>query len=356
MEPLTLIMPCGGRSTRFNMQKPKWMLTHPNGNLMLIETISGLNTKNISRIIIILIKEHIENNKLNLDKVSNKIYEITNIVPDFLILDDFTKSQSETVSKGILAKSITGPIFIKDCDNYFNVNPISGNYVCISELEKDTNAINKGYVSLDKFGKLLGIVEKTVINNKFCAGGYAFEDAKYFVEIFNKLEKLKCINQEEIYISHIIQQMLLENISFDVKNIEKYKDWGTIENWEKYFRSYKTLFIDLDGTLVKNSSEYFDNIWGETDGLKNNIEIINKLYDTNRCTIIITTSRKDTYKQKTIDQLNKLNIKYHNILFNLPHAQRIIINDYSNSNPYPSVLALNLKRDEDNLKELLLWI
>ncbi|MEJ7682686.1 MAG: hypothetical protein WKG06_33480 [Segetibacter sp.] len=36
-----------------------------------------------------------------------------------------------------------------------------------------------------------------------------------------------------------------------------YSDWGTIEDWDRFKRSYATLFVDLDGTLVKNSSWHF---------------------------------------------------------------------------------------------------
>ena len=37
----------------------------------------------------------------------------------------------------------------------------------------------------------------------------------------------------------------------------------------------------------------------------------------------------------------------------LNHSKRIIINDYSNSNPYKSCDAINLKRNADDLKEIL---
>lgn len=38
---------------------------------------------------------------------------------------------------------------------------------------------------------------------------------------------------------------------------------------------------------------------------------------------------------------------------NLNHTRRIIINDYSKSNPYKSCDAINLKRNSDDLKEIL---
>ena len=38
----TLILPCAGKSTRFKNTRPKWSLTHPYGELMLIQGIKGL--------------------------------------------------------------------------------------------------------------------------------------------------------------------------------------------------------------------------------------------------------------------------------------------------------------------------
>lgn len=347
----TLIMPCAGKSSRFNNSRPKYLLTHPNGNLMLIEAINGLNLTSITNIIITVVKEHIEINKVNLDKIKDKIFELKGIRPDFLILDEFTTSQSDTVYKTIQIKNIEGSIFIKDCDNYFDVEISNKNLVCISTLQNGTNAINKSYVSLNKYGYLSGIVEKQVISDKFCVGGYSFKDAITFKKNFEELMNLKSINQGEIYISHVVQKMLLNQETFEVAQVENYSDWGTIDDWKKYTSQFKTIFIDLDGTLVINSSEYFEPVWGESPGLLNNIAIINSFYDQGKTKIIITTSRKET--PETLNQLKKLGIKYHQIIFNLPHAQRVLINDYSDTNPYPSAVAVCLARNEDNLKDLI---
>ena len=50
--------------------------------------------------------------------------------------------------------------------------------------------------------------------------------------------------------------MIHDGIKFKPVLVSDYIDWGTIDDWEEYKNEYKTLFIDLDGTLVKNSGEY----------------------------------------------------------------------------------------------------
>ncbi len=353
---LTLIVPCAGKSTRFVGQRPKWMLTHPNGNLMLIESINGLNTDNVSDIIITVVKSHILGGKVNLQKIEEKIFQLKGIKPQFLILEDFTSSQSETVYKTIQEKSITGAIFVKDCDNYFNANVECGNYLCFSSLKANINSSNKSYIICDKFDNLTGIVEKVVVGSRFCVGGYSFADAKEFSKTFEKVVLFNGINTGEIYISHIIQQMLLEKQVFEIMEVSNYKDWGTKEDWQKYTKTYSTIFIDLDGVLFQNSSEYFEPSWGTSDGLKSNIALINKLFEDGRTTIIITTSRKKEYEEATLDQLKMVGLKYHQIIFDLPHSQRILINDFSDTNTFPSSISINLKRNSDELDSFLKFL
>lgn len=349
----TLIIPCAGKSTRFSDVRPKYMLVHPFGDLMLVQSILGLDLSDVKRIVITLVKEHIEDYKLDLQALSDRIFELKNIKPDFCILENFTASQSETVYQTILASQISGPIHIKDCDNYFETLLVNKNNVCISTLSNDMNATNKSYVSIDKFGYLSGIVEKQIIGNTFCVGCYSFQNANEFIISFKEVINMKSVNTKEIYISHIIQNMILNDKMFEIQLVKNYLDWGTIEDWNKYRKQFNTIFVDLDGILVYNASEFFEPKWGTSQPLQNNIEIINNLYDSGKSMIIITTSRKDKYKLQTLQQLQDLNIKFHKIIFDLPHAQRILINDFSNSNPYPSATAISIKRDGDNLKEML---
>ena len=46
-----LILPAAGQSTRFPNTRPKWMLTHPGGNMMVVEAIRGLNLADFESIL-----------------------------------------------------------------------------------------------------------------------------------------------------------------------------------------------------------------------------------------------------------------------------------------------------------------
>ena len=45
-----LLIPAAGKSSRFPNMRPKWMLTHPNGNMMFVESISGLDLSEFENI------------------------------------------------------------------------------------------------------------------------------------------------------------------------------------------------------------------------------------------------------------------------------------------------------------------
>jgi hypothetical protein len=111
--------------------------------------------------------------------------------------------------------------------------------------------------------------------------------------------------------------------------------------------------VDVDGVVVNNSAEFFEPTWGTTGPIERNVEYINKLYEGGRVQIILVTSRKSYTRKVTEKQLKRVGLRYHKIVFGMLHAKRILINDYSNSNPYRSCDAINIKRDSSELPELL---
>tara|TARA_A100001201_G_scaffold25191_1_gene28382 strand:- start:1950 stop:2855 length:906 start_codon:yes stop_codon:yes gene_type:complete len=298
-----------------------------------------------------VLKKDVE--KYNLKDAILKAFEQFDIKFNLLELDEPTSSQSETVSIMIDKLNINGNIFINDSDGYFYMSDIQPDAVCVYSLQdmEDVIAKNKSYVDIDNNGYIKTIVEKTVISELFCCGGYSFSDAQLFSATYKKLKDI--VSESEIYVSHVIQQQLLDGNNFKIIKVNDFIDWGTLSDWNRYKDQYKTIFTDLDGVLVESSAELFPPYWGTTEAIQENVNLINKLYDTGKVRIIITTSRKSAYKEKTLNQLDRLNIKYHEIIFDLLHCQRILINDYSKTNPYPTAKSCNLIRNSESLEDLL---
>ena len=140
---------------------------------------------------------------------------------NLLELDEPTSSQSETVSIMIDKLNINGNIFINDSDGYFYVDDIQPDTVCVYSLQdmEDVIAKNKSYVDIDNNGYIKTIVEKTVISELFCCGGYSFSDAQLFSATYKKLTDI--VSESEIYVSHVIQQQLLDGHNFKIIKVNK---------------------------------------------------------------------------------------------------------------------------------------
>jgi len=352
MNKLSLIVPAAGKSTRFPNMRPKFLLTHPRGSLMLIESISNIDLNCFDAIYFTVLREHLD--KFGCENGLNKAILQAGLQgkAKLVIIDKPTSCQPETIRVTIEQENIKGSIFIKDVDNQFECKPINKNSIVIYDLNLMdlVNPRNKSYVNINENLLIDNIVEKQVTSPYFCCGGYSFESVNVFNKYYDKISK---IHGNDFYISHIIYAMLLDNIVFTPIWAQKYEDWGTDNDWQKYRTTFATLFVDIDGTLIYASAEYFEPSIGNTKAIQENINYLNKLHNTGRIQIILTTARKKEYEIITKEQLKKCGLKYDDILFGIFHSKRIIINDYSDTNPYPSCEAINVIRDSIDIETLL---
>ena len=346
-----LVLPLGGESSRFPGLRPKWMLINPSGNMMVADAIMGLDLSEVSSVLFIMLEEHnvMFQAKVALEKQLKKID--FNVEFTVILLPSKTRNQPETIYKGLKQAGVKeASIFVKDCDNFFNTAVTSDNSVSVFDLNDMAviNASNKSYIETNDRDEIINIVEKRVISSRFCVGGYSFEDVQDFYSSFEVLNDI-----DDLYVSHIVYHLISQNKMFKGVDVTDYVDWGTIEDWERYKAKFSTIFVDIDGTLVESAEEFFEPIWGTTCALVSNCDSINRLYDSGKARIILLTSRSSEYRQITIEQLQNQNIRYHQIIFDLFHSKRIIINDYSKSNPYKSCSAINIKQDCEELAEML---
>jgi len=345
-----LIIPAAGKSSRFPGIKPKWLLTHPEGGIMVTKSLENIDLKTADRIYLGILRDHLDK-FCSIDGIKSafKKIGITDNL-DIVILEGSTNSQPETVYEIIKARKISGEIFIKDVDSYFECNIPWGNSVATYDLNNMNlaHAKNKSYVTVGDNNLINNIVEKQVISSKFCVGGYGFKSVEKYIEYYNSFD-----SSSEFYISHIIFKMIFSGIAFSSFDVHNFIDWGTLHEWNRFKSTYLTLFVDIDGTLVENCSEFFSPKWGESGPLQENIDKINNLFDSGRSKVILTTSRKTESDQETRQQLDKLGVKYHQIIYDLYHAKRVIINDYAESNPYKSCDAINIRRNSSDLKFMI---
>lgn len=100
----------------------------------------------------------------------------------------------------------------------------------------------------------------------------------------------------------------------------------------------KTWIFDLDGTLVEHNG-YKNSFEKLLPGVK---EFFFTIPDTD--VIIILTARDKKYKDQTISFLEKNDIRFDHIIFDLPVGERILFNDKKPSG-LRTAYAYNLERD-----------
>ena len=328
------------------------MLSHPMTNrLMVTEAISGLNLDFFDNIYFICLQEHEDKYSFMKGFVSELDDAGLRAKSNIVLLPEQTESQSETVYTFLSGYDLDGFIFIKDSDGFYRCDVEERNQVAYFDLNDmdDINARTKSYVDLDVNNVVTNIVEKKVISSTFSSGGYGFADAKEFCKTFEKLQDM----DGECYISHIIFEMMLSGSTFYGTKTTDFKDWGTLDAWNKYKSQYKCLFVDIDGTLVTNSSHHFPPYVGSGEPIEDNIDLLAELHEQGKAKIVLTTSRPERLRQLTIQELQTKEIPFDELVMGLPHCQRVIINDFARSNPYPSCSAINIPRNENNLKEFL---
>ncbi|WP_225454117.1 glycosyltransferase family protein [Vibrio vulnificus] len=343
----TLILPVAGRSSRFPNMRPKWLLTMPDGKLMIEKSIEKMDLKKFDRIVIVCLSEHLHKYTSG-SSVIESFTKATGFVPELVILDEATSSQSETIYKAIKQGEVQGSIFIKDCDNVFSCDPKPLNSVATINLNDIDliDAKNKSYVEVDSLNIISNIVEKEVISSHFCCGGYGFASTDEFCETYESITSC-----EEIYISHVIYKMLLSGSEFTKTDSSDYIDWGTLREYRHYCKKHLTVFCDVDGVLLKNGSKFAENGW-KTKAISANLKKISELQSEGQIYLILTSSRPESEIEYTVEELSKFGVRVDRCLFGLPHTRRLLINDYSTTNPYPSAVAINLERDSEMLSHL----
>jgi len=323
------------------------MLTQPNGNLMVCDAISKMNLDGVRKIVLVALEDHLAGNEAGV-KDAFSASGIKHAVEIFS-LKERTKSQPETVARYLETLDDDVPFFIKDCDNQFSVSVMDENSIVLDKISnaKRSDVTNKSYCTVNDNLQVMSIVEKKVISETFCVGGYSFKSSKQYLASFNEVK-----NYENLYVSHVVSHMILESkIPFFGKFCSGYEDWGTLEDWLSYKRKFRTLFIDIDGVLVQNSSQFFEPKWGETSGVQENVEYLKGLRKDGKTQVILTTARSSTFRESTENQLRQLGIEYDHIVFDLFHAKRLIVNDHSNSNPYPTCEAICIERNSGSLRK-----
>lgn len=196
------------------------------GVMLCVKSIMGLNLNVFDNIYFTILKKHAE--LFNVEMMLALQFErlgIRNI--DIVVLDEPSSSQTETIYRTIKKKEISGGIFIKDADGYFDAKIERENCICVYPLEEMSivDPQHKSYVMVDDGYCITNIIEKRVVSHFINDGGYGFKNADDYVLYYEKYSKGKRM----LYVSHIVYAMLLEKNIFRPLKTSNFIDWGNAD-------------------------------------------------------------------------------------------------------------------------------
>jgi hydroxymethylpyrimidine pyrophosphatase-like HAD family hydrolase len=113
----------------------------------------------------------------------------------------------------------------------------------------------------------------------------------------------------------------------------------------------KTIFCDLDGTLVKHSNPI--DIQNPNYELEVLPGVHDKLieWDTKGYHVVITTGRKESAREATVKQMQRAGINYDQLIMGFGGGDRILINDRKRDSDRDTAYAINIERDRGLIDE-----
>lgn len=354
---MNIVIPMAGLGTRFSnegFELPK-PLIETNGKTLIEHSISTLGV--YGKYIFITRKyDNPEHNIL----LTRRLKEIQ---PDCIEiqLDKPTRGATETA---LAAKSYinnSSQLIITNCDqitdwdvdkfNEFISNPnIDGAVVTYPS----TNPKNSFAVVEDD--QVIKLVEKQPISDIALIGVHYWKHGYTFVKTAEELlEDFESEGRPECYISETYNYLIRTGAKIKNYHISanEYIPLGTpydlkiYEGKVKEFHTEKpkTIFCDIDGTLVKHAHRFSDLKDTEPILLPGVREKFNQ-WDSQGHKIILCTARKESAREMTESHLRMLGLCWDQLIMGVTSGQRVLINDKLNVSHPDRAIGINVITNE----------
>lgn len=326
--------------------RPKYLLSDYKRDLMIEGAVRSLLDRN--NVTITILKEHDDN--YNSRAILKECFgDSVNVV----VLEKPTKSPAETIVETLSRIGrFDGPFLVRDCDCFFNMELANDNVVYTSKLSANPNlesVSSLGYVISNDQGVVIKLVEKQVVSDSFCAGAYQFAEADIFLKAYASLRD----QDGELFLSNVVDYLIMSGEIFVEKQVNDYVNVGTAKAWHDY-NDRPTIFCDIDGTIVNNQTAFGATRYDKKTfvPIQKNIDVL-KAYRAKGAVIVFITARSKQYFQATREMLDSLGFRGCEVIMELNHSKRILVNDFAPSNPFPVSVAVNIERGTDSLGKYL---
>jgi capsule biosynthesis phosphatase len=329
------ILLCGGKGKRLeglDLPKPLCLVR---GKSILYHTLDSLPKEIVD--ITIIYTNHLNKYQFK-NTVIHSCHELKKNF-QFVEIDFDTRGPVETVIAGLSKTTINldEQILLIDNDtiNSFDLSVIDQTVLSIGTAKTQNTTKPYSFVKC-KDNSVTDIKEKVCISDTYCTGLYYFPSINLFKELAKNVFEINS-EKKEYFISDLYTQALKQNLPIKAFSCLKSLSLGTrldiIENINKITNYPMRICFDIDNTLLTYSEKV-----GTSAGITaipEMVELIQKLYSQGH-TIILNTARGMKSSQSNIglagknsymnvfNQLNEMNIPYHEIYFAKPWADLYI--------------------------------
>jgi hypothetical protein len=108
----------------------------------------------------------------------------------------------------------------------------------------------------------------------------------------------------------------------------------------------KTIFCDIDGCILKHHGSIKAMHDLGTNDVLPGVQEANAKWVHKGYTIILTTGRKESMREITMQQLDKIGFHYDALIMGLPRGARVIINDQKPGRESPVAVVVSLPRNK----------
>lgn len=270
------------------------------------------------------------------------------------ILEEPTRSQSETVACTLRQVKLDEPFFVKDSDGFFRCDDLQSdvNYICVDTLNNFDliNPRNKSYVQVDAADRIHTMREKVVISDLFNVGGYFFRSPGEFLKYYDKLSATA--SSSELYLSNVISAMLADGVPFAARRTSGYQDWGTAHDWRRALMGQQAYLVSLDGFVFERGSRHFKPRFADVQANPAAVETVQQLAAAGN-TVIYLSIRPQTLEPLTRTQMAAAGLPEGQIVWECPAAAWHLVTAPHPTLPLRTALASELDPHAQNLTEAL---
>ena len=352
---MNIIIPMAGAGSRFvkvGQKLPKPLITVLNKTL-IEHSIDSFNVEGR----FIFITRDFENPEDN--ETLSRILKEKRPESVEIRLSRMTGGATETVLAAKEYINNPDPLIVYNCDQLINWD--ARDFLSFVE-KKDPDAALVLFNSRDpknsfaavEDGKITKLVEKKAISNHALIGFHYWRHGLDFVSSAEMLlEKFRQDGKPECYISETFNYMEGKTILPYHISDNIYVPLGTPEDVAKYVGKVKefktgkskTLFVDIDGTVLKHMHSITDVYNNDPIVLPGVVEKLNE-WDSQGHRIIFVTARKESTRALTEQQLRKFGLAWDQLIMGVGNGERYLINDKLERKDMDRAAAINVVTDE----------